>query len=149
MATVGLINLCVGTATFAAMSFIGLPNPLLWGTVACVLNFIPYIGPILGAVPGDTARERASVSNAMPGSFAISRPGESGTPQAMVESPRIVPLQRSDSVRVSTTLRHGNIEHDVCHRSISAVAAQIRDYLAALERGHRTVASSPTRDNRP
>ena len=104
---------------------------------------------ILRAVRGDKARERLSVFDAMPGSFAISRPGESGIPQAMVESPRIVPLQRSDSVRVSTTLRHGNIEHDVCHRSISAVAAQIRDYLAALERGHRTVASSPTRDNRP
>jgi uncharacterized protein YjiS (DUF1127 family) len=104
---------------------------------------------ILGAVRGDTARERASVSNAMPGSFAVSRPGESGIPQAMAESPRTVPRQRSDSVRASTTFRHGNIEHDVCHRSISAVAAQIRDYLAALERGHRTIASSPTRDNRP
>jgi uncharacterized protein YjiS (DUF1127 family) len=99
---------------------------------------------ILGAVRGDTARERASVSNAMPGSFAVSRPGESGIPQAMAESRRTVPRQRSDSVRASTTFRHGNIEHDVCHRSISAVAAQIRDYLAALERGHRTIASSPT-----
>ena len=104
---------------------------------------------ILRAVRGDTARERTSVSNAMPGSFAISWPGESGIPQAMAESPRTVPRQRSDSVRASTTFRHGNIEHDVCHRSMSAVAAQIRDYMAALERGHRTVASSPTRDNRP
>jgi uncharacterized protein YjiS (DUF1127 family) len=104
---------------------------------------------ILRAVRGDTARERASVSNAMPGSFAISRPGESGIPQAMAESPRSVPRQRSYSVRASMIFRHVNIEHDVCHRSISAVAVQIRDYLAALERGHRTIASSPTRDDRP
>ena len=82
---------------------------------------------ILRAVRGDTARERVSVFDAMPGSFAISRPGGSGTPQAMVESPRIVPLQRSGSVRVSTAFHQRNIEHDVCHRSISAVAAQIRD----------------------
>jgi uncharacterized protein YjiS (DUF1127 family) len=104
---------------------------------------------ILRAVRGDTARELASVPNAMPGSFAISRPGESGIPQAMAESPPTVPRQRSDSVRASRTFRHGNIEHDVCHRSISEVAAQIRDYLAALERGHRTIASSPPREDRP
>jgi uncharacterized protein YjiS (DUF1127 family) len=103
---------------------------------------------ILRAVRGDTTRERASVY-AMPGSFAISRPGESAIPQAMAESPRTVPLQRSDSVRASTTFRHGNIEHDVCHRSISEVAAQMRDYLAALERDHRTIASSPPREDRP
>jgi len=104
---------------------------------------------ILRAVRGDTSLERASVSNAMPGSFAISRPGESGIPQTMAESPRTVPPQRSASVRASTTFGHGNIEHDVCYRSISTVAAQILDYLAGLERGHGTIASSPTRDNRP
>jgi predicted PurR-regulated permease PerM len=26
---------------------VGLPNPLLWGVLACVLNYVPYIGPAI------------------------------------------------------------------------------------------------------
>ena len=44
-ATVTLINLVLGVATTAAMYWLGMPNPLLWGIVAFVLNFIPYAGP--------------------------------------------------------------------------------------------------------
>jgi predicted PurR-regulated permease PerM len=39
-----LINLGLGLATAAAMALLGMPNPLLWGAVAAVLNFIPYVG---------------------------------------------------------------------------------------------------------
>ena len=38
------INLGVGVATFLVMWVIGMPSPLLWGGLAAVLNFIPYIG---------------------------------------------------------------------------------------------------------
>lgn len=38
------INLGVGVATAIAMWAIGMPSPLLWGGLAAVLNFIPYIG---------------------------------------------------------------------------------------------------------
>jgi len=38
------INLGVGIATFFAMWAIGMPSPVLWGGLAAVLNFIPYIG---------------------------------------------------------------------------------------------------------
>jgi predicted PurR-regulated permease PerM len=38
------INLGVGVATFIAMWAIGMPSPLLWGGLAAILNFIPYIG---------------------------------------------------------------------------------------------------------
>jgi predicted PurR-regulated permease PerM len=38
------INLGVGIATALAMWAIGMPSPLLWGGLAAVLNFIPYIG---------------------------------------------------------------------------------------------------------
>ena len=38
------INLGVGVATSLAMWAIGMPSPLLWGGLAAVLNFIPYIG---------------------------------------------------------------------------------------------------------
>jgi len=43
-ATVTLINLGLGVATTAAMYWLGMPNPLLWGIVAFVLNYIPYAG---------------------------------------------------------------------------------------------------------
>jgi predicted PurR-regulated permease PerM len=43
-ATVALINLGLGAATFGAMMALGMPNPLLWGVLAGVLNFIPYVG---------------------------------------------------------------------------------------------------------
>lgn len=44
-ATVTLINLMLGIATSATMYWLGMPNPLLWGVVAFVLNFVPYAGP--------------------------------------------------------------------------------------------------------
>jgi len=43
-ATLALINLGLGAATFGAMMALGMPNPLLWGVLAGVLNFIPYVG---------------------------------------------------------------------------------------------------------
>jgi predicted PurR-regulated permease PerM len=43
--TTALINLGLGLATALAMQLCGMPNPLLWGTLAAVLNFIPYAGP--------------------------------------------------------------------------------------------------------
>jgi predicted PurR-regulated permease PerM len=39
-----LINLGVGVATAIATFALGLPSPLLWGALAMVLNFIPYVG---------------------------------------------------------------------------------------------------------
>ena len=44
--TVALIYLGLGLAPAAAMAALGMPNALLWGTVAAVLNFIPFVGPI-------------------------------------------------------------------------------------------------------
>ncbi len=43
--TLAMINVCLGIATAGAMSLWGLPSPWLWGIMAGVLNFIPYIGP--------------------------------------------------------------------------------------------------------
>jgi predicted PurR-regulated permease PerM len=44
--TVALINVGLGIATGIAMYALGMPNALLWGVLAGVLNFIPYLGPI-------------------------------------------------------------------------------------------------------
>jgi predicted PurR-regulated permease PerM len=45
--TITAINVALGCATSAAMFMLGLPDPLLWGVLATLLNFIPYAGPIL------------------------------------------------------------------------------------------------------
>ena len=43
-ATVTLSNLLLGVATMATMYWLGMPNALLWGGVAFLLNYIPYAG---------------------------------------------------------------------------------------------------------
>ena len=45
--TVSMINLGVALATALAMALLGVPNALLWGALAGVLNFAPYVGPTL------------------------------------------------------------------------------------------------------
>lgn len=49
----GLILDCSIVAILVAVgtSMIGLPSPLLLGTIAGVTNVIPYLGPILGGIP--------------------------------------------------------------------------------------------------
>jgi predicted PurR-regulated permease PerM len=47
IATMSLVNIALGVATGLALWLIGLPNPVLWGTTAAVLAFIPYLGPLL------------------------------------------------------------------------------------------------------
>jgi predicted PurR-regulated permease PerM len=42
-----VINCGIGVATALAMDWIGVPSPLLWACMAALLNFIPYVGPIL------------------------------------------------------------------------------------------------------
>jgi predicted PurR-regulated permease PerM len=41
-----IINVGVGLATGIAVGMLGLPNPTLWGTIAGLLGFIPYLGPL-------------------------------------------------------------------------------------------------------
>ncbi|WP_159997738.1 AI-2E family transporter [Roseomonas sp. 18066] len=44
------INMAFGAVIGLGLLLIGLPSPLLWGLVAALLRFVPYIGGILGAV---------------------------------------------------------------------------------------------------
>jgi len=48
LATITLMNLAVGVLTGVAAYFCGLSDPIMWGTVAFLLNFAPYIGPLVG-----------------------------------------------------------------------------------------------------
>jgi hypothetical protein len=43
----GCINFSVGLITGLALWALGMENPVLWGVVVAVLNFIPYIGPLI------------------------------------------------------------------------------------------------------
>ena len=45
--TFTIVNICLGIVTVALTWFVGLPNPLLWGVLAGLLNYIPYIGPAI------------------------------------------------------------------------------------------------------
>ena len=48
--TVTLINLGLGAAVALALHLAGMPNPLLWGVMVAFLNFIPYVGGLVGVV---------------------------------------------------------------------------------------------------
>ena len=45
-----VINVLYGIPIGIGLYFIGVPNPILWGLLATILRFIPYIGPVLAAL---------------------------------------------------------------------------------------------------
>lgn len=49
LGAITLINICFGLCVAAAMAGLGLPSPVLWGILAALLNFMPYLGPALMA----------------------------------------------------------------------------------------------------
>lgn len=50
LGTITVINIGVGVVIAAAMYLLGMPNPLLWGAVVGVLNYIPYLGAAISIV---------------------------------------------------------------------------------------------------
>ncbi|MGR3804192.1 AI-2E family transporter [Marinibacterium profundimaris] len=46
--TITLINACLGMSIGLAMYWFGMPNPILFGVLGFLLNFIPYLGAIIG-----------------------------------------------------------------------------------------------------
>jgi predicted PurR-regulated permease PerM len=46
--TITIMNLAVGVAIGTVMMFCGVGDPVLWGTVAFLLNYIPILGPMIG-----------------------------------------------------------------------------------------------------
>jgi predicted PurR-regulated permease PerM len=45
--TFTVVNMGLGVVTVLLTWLVGLPNPLLWGVLAAVLNYVPYIGPAI------------------------------------------------------------------------------------------------------
>ncbi len=48
--TITLINTGLGVAVGTAMWALGMPTPILWGVLAAILNFLPYVGSLAGIV---------------------------------------------------------------------------------------------------
>ncbi len=73
--TLCLINTAVGLLTALTFWAIGVENPLLWGGIAGLLNFAPYIGPLLTVliltVVGFTDFSAPLAAFAIPGAFLI------------------------------------------------------------------------------
>ena len=49
LATQFLLNLSFGVLVTAGLSLIGVPNAILWGILATILRFVPYLGPMIAA----------------------------------------------------------------------------------------------------
>lgn len=45
-----IVNMTYGVPMAAGLWFIGVPGAILWGAVAAVMRFVPYIGPMIAAV---------------------------------------------------------------------------------------------------
>ena len=46
--TITVINVVLGIAVGTALYALGMPSPALWGTICAVLNYIPFLGHIIG-----------------------------------------------------------------------------------------------------
>ena len=49
LGTITFINVTLGGIVAWALWMIGMPSPLMWGGIVALLNFVPYLGPILAA----------------------------------------------------------------------------------------------------
>lgn len=45
--TVSVINVSLGTVIGLGLWGLGMPNPLVWGAMAALLNFLPYVGALM------------------------------------------------------------------------------------------------------
>lgn len=45
-----LVNVTYGVPLGLGLWFLGIPNAVLWGMLAVVLRFVPYIGPVIAAI---------------------------------------------------------------------------------------------------
>ena len=72
---ISVINIGLGVATGIAMALLGVDDPLLWGALAAILNFAPYVGALLLTVilTGVGFIEFNSVAAALmvPGAFTV------------------------------------------------------------------------------
>lgn len=73
LSTVTIINAALGGAVALVMHLMDVPNPLLWGATAALLNFAPYVGAlattVLLALVGLTTFDTLGQAFAVPAAF--------------------------------------------------------------------------------
>lgn len=73
LSTVTIINAALGCAVAVVMHLMDVPNPLLWGATAALLNFAPYVGAlattVLLALVGLTTFDSLGQAFAVPAAF--------------------------------------------------------------------------------
>jgi predicted PurR-regulated permease PerM len=50
LGTITLVNMLLGLVVALVLWLLEMPTPLMWGGIAAVLNYIPYLGPIASAI---------------------------------------------------------------------------------------------------
>ena len=45
------LNFCFGIFISVTLWAIGIPSPVLWGTIAAIMRFVPYVGVVIAAAP--------------------------------------------------------------------------------------------------
>jgi predicted PurR-regulated permease PerM len=48
--TITAINACLGLAVGTVVGLLGLRNPVMWGVMVALLNFVPYLGALTGII---------------------------------------------------------------------------------------------------
>jgi predicted PurR-regulated permease PerM len=48
--TITAINACLGLVVGTAVGLLGLRNPVMWGVMVALLNFVPYLGALTGII---------------------------------------------------------------------------------------------------
>lgn len=96
--TITLINACLGIAIGLVLYLAGMPNPAVFGVMAFVLNYIPFLGAVSGAavtfaigiVSLDTVGEAGLMASIYLGMNAVE--GQLITPYAVGRSLRLNPV---------------------------------------------------------
>jgi predicted PurR-regulated permease PerM len=75
MITITAINAALGLLTAAALWLLGVDNALLWGGIAAILNFAPFVGPLatvgLLVIVGFARFETPLAALSVPGAFLV------------------------------------------------------------------------------
>jgi predicted PurR-regulated permease PerM len=75
MITIAAINGVLGLLTSAALWWLGVDDPLLWGGVVAILNFAPFVGPMVAVtiliVVGFSRYETPLAALSVPGVFLV------------------------------------------------------------------------------
>lgn len=50
LGTITAINVALGLSVAGALYMLGMPFPLMWGGIVMLLNYVPYFGPVVGAL---------------------------------------------------------------------------------------------------